>query len=315
MAIPSGLDAQFGCKTETTYGTAVTVDRFMPLVEESVSHEIERLESSGILTGARVMRSQQWAAGAETIEGDLGFEVYDRGIGLLFTHMFGGLVTTGSGPYTHTFTPGTLTGKSLTMQIGRPDTGGTVRPFTIAGVKVASWEIACQVGEIATLGLSIVGKSITTATALATASYPSSIAPMVFTGGSVTIGGSSVSAKGFTLSGDNALDADRRFLGSGQTAEPLEAGLRTYEGTVDLEFSDLTQYARFTGGTEAALVLALSKGTSTVTITANARFDANAPAVSGRDGLVMQSVPFKCVGATTDAGAITAVLVNADSTP
>lgn len=315
MAIPSGLDAQFGFKAESTYGTAVVVDRFCPLVEESVSHEIERLESGGILTGARVLRSQQWAAGAETIEGDLGFEVYDRSIGLFFTHMFGTVNTSGAGPYTHTFSPGTLTGKSLTVQIGRPDTSGTVRAFTLAGCKITSWEIACSAGEIATLGLSIVAKSSTTATALASASYASSIAPMVFTGGSVTIGGSAVNAKGFTLSGDNALDTDRRFLGTGQMAEPLEAGLRTYEGTVDLEFADLTQYARFTGGTEAAIVLALAKGAATATITLNARFDANAPAVGSRDGLVMQGVPFKAVGASTDAGAITAVLVNTDTTP
>lgn len=313
MAIPSGLDAQIGFAAESTYGTAATVTRFLPLVEESVSQEIERMESSGIIAGARVLRSQQWAAGKEVIEGDVGFELYDRSLGLLFTHMFGTAGVSGSGPYTHTFSPGTLTGKSLTMQIGTPDTGGTVRPFTFAGTKIASWELACSEGEIATLGLSVAAKSVTTATALATTSYAASISPMVFTSGSVTIGGSAVQAKGVTLSGDNGLDTERYFLGSGQMSEPLEAELRTYDGTVDLEFSDLTQYNRFTGATEAALVIALAKGTSTATITANVRFDSNRPNVGGT-GLVMQGVPFKCVGASTDAGAITAVLVNGDAT-
>jgi len=59
------------------------------------------------------------------------------------------------------------------------------------------------------------------------------------------------------------------------------------------------------------MVLDFTSGTDRVTITTNVRFDGESPQVGGRE-ILTQSVPFKCVG-TTDAAAITAVLVNGDS--
>ena len=133
MALKSGLAAQVGLKTESTWGTAVTVDRFTPLISESMTEKIERLESSGIAPGARVLRSGQWATGNVEVAGDLGFELYQQGMGLWFRHMFGAVSTSGAGPYTHTFTPGDMSDDHFTLQIGKPDVGGTVQPFTYAG--------------------------------------------------------------------------------------------------------------------------------------------------------------------------------------
>ena len=63
-----------------------------------------------------------------------------------------------------------------------------------------------------------------------------------------------MNVKAFTLSGDNMIDDARRFLGSQFISEPLEMGLREYTGSLDVEFTDPTQYRRFVTGTEAALV-------------------------------------------------------------
>jgi hypothetical protein len=313
MALQSGLAAQIGYGTESTYGTAVTVDRFYPLVSESITQEIERLESAGIIAGRRVLDSNQWAAGNITISGSVEHELYDRQCGLLFRHMFGGVATSGAGPYTHTFTPGDLTNDHLTIQVGRPDVGGTVRPFTYAGCKITSWELACSVGEIATLGLEIVGKSETTATALATAAYSATALPVTFVHGAVTIGGSAVAVSEATLKGDNGYNTDRRFLNDQTIKEPLEAGLRTYDGELSAEFESLTQYNRFVNGTTAALVLTFTVGSNTLTVTTNVRFDGATPTVGGPD-IVGQPIPFKCIG-STDAAAITAVYVTGDATP
>jgi len=314
MPLKSGLAGQVGFATETVYGTGVTVTRFVPLIDESISQDIDRLESSGVIAGARVLRSQQWSAGNRKISGDIGLEVYDRSVGLLFRHMFGVVATTGTGPYTHTFTPGDLDDDSFTMQIGRPDIAGTVQPFTYAGCKVSQWELACAAGEIATLGLTVAAQSETTLTALATAAYATGIAPLTFVGGSLTIAAGAYPIKKITLSGDNKLDYDRYFVGSDLMGQPLEADLREYTGTIESEFQSLTAYNRFVNGTEAALVVHLAKGASTVDITCNVRFDGETPKLAGR-GILQQPLPFKCVGSTTDASAITAVLVNSDVTP
>lgn len=383
MALGSGLAAQIGYGVESTPGTVVTPTIFVPLRSETLTDDRERLESDAIIAGRRVLDDDMWNGGNATVGGGVQHDLYDRGIGSLFKAMFGGVSTTGAGPYTHTFTPADMSDNSLTVQKGVPDVAGTVHPMTFGGMFVASWEIAVQQGAIASLGLTFagmnaqagtrsvtdgattdtdtevtsstgaftaadVGKSISgtgiptgativtinsstsveisaaaTATAtgltivigkaLASASYASGAKPVKFNHGSVTIGGSAVPVKAATLSGDNGLDVERRFLGSKNISAPLEANLRSYTGSVDVEFNDLTQYNRYLAGDTFALVLAFTVGTYSLTVTTNARYEPGQTPQVGGPGIVGQSLPFKCLG-STDAAAITAVLVNGDST-
>lgn len=304
-----GADGQIGWKTETTVGTAVTVDTFLPIRSENIKQNIEYLDTQTI-SARKVLRKTK--AGRKIIEGGFVTELPNTSIAALFKHMFGAVSTTGSGPYTHTYTPDDLTGDSLTIQVGRPATDDTVHPFTYAGCKIASWTIAANVGEIATLECSIIGMTETTATSLAVASYSSSWAPMVFTEASLTIAGSAAnSVREVTLTGDNAIEARHR-LGSATSKQPLEIGLRDYSGTVVTDFDALTDYNRFVNGTEAALVLTFNNGTQTLTITMNVQFVGETPELSGFD-LVAQTLPFRCISSTSDAAAITAVLVNSES--
>lgn len=316
MALKSGLAAQVGLKTESTWGTAVAVDRFTPLISESMTEKIERLESAGIAPGARVLRSGQWAAGNVEVSGDLGFELYQQGMGLWFRHMFGAVSTSGAGPYVHTFTPGDMADDHFTLQIGKPDVAGTVQPFTFSGCKVTEWELAAKAGELVTLGVSVVGKDLATGTSLATASYGTgSGLPFSFAHASVTVGGSAAYVKEITLKGSNGLAVDRRGIGSAYIKEPLEAELRAYEGEMVCEFESLTQMNLFRNGTENALVLTIDAGSAAkCVITTNVRYDGSTPEVQGR-GVTELKVPFKCLGPSTDAGAITAVLTNSDATP
>lgn len=381
MALKSGLASQIGFVTESTAGVAKTPTLFLPFVDEGIELEKERLESEGIYAGRRTLDSDAWNGGNNTVSGDVGLELTNRGLGVLFKHCFGGVATTGAGPYTHTFTPGDLSGVSFTTQVGVPGVGGTVHPKTASGCKVASWELACSAGEIATFGMSVIGQklqlgsrvvtdgvlnetttvtsataawtaadvgksfsatgvpagayivsitsatsivisaaatatatgvSITTGLALASASLPANIKPLKFNHGTVTIGGTAVNVKAATISGDNGLADDRRFIGDQNIAEPLEADLRTYEGTLDLEFTDLTEWNRYVAGDEFDIVLAFTSGADSVTVTAHARYDGGSPSVSGRQ-IVEQSLPFKVIGDGSDADAITAVLINGDS--
>jgi hypothetical protein len=309
------MNSSLGFVAESTYGTYVAPSRWIPHVSAPIANAIERMESEGIIAGRRILDADQWSPGNQDPSMEIGCELYDRSIGLLFTHMFGAVQTSGAGPFTHTFTPGDLQGKSLTMQVGTPNSvDGTVHPFTMLGCKVAAWELGLVSGEIATLGLDIMGREVTTAQSLVAPSYATGIGSgMSFVGASVTIAAAAYKTKEMTLAGDNGLDGDRYFIGEGRRDEPLEAALREYTGTINSEFFDLTAYNRFVNGTTAALVFALAKGTSTATFTMNVRFDGDAPQVEGRD-IVMESLPFKVVG-DTDAAGITCVLVNGDAIP
>lgn len=155
MTIKSGIGASIGFGDEAVWGVGVAPTVWAPFVEESITQEIARLESEGIIAGARVMRSQQWEPGLVSASGDIGLELNDLSKGLLFKHMFGGSSTVGP------FSPADLSGLGLTVQVGIPDVDtGTVRPKTLTGGKVASWEVGLVAGEIATLGLSVIGRHL-----------------------------------------------------------------------------------------------------------------------------------------------------------
>jgi hypothetical protein len=325
MAIPSGLSAQVGVGEESTYGTPATADRFYPFTAESLSMEIPRMESAA-LRGTRVLRSDRWASGKKNVSGDLEFELLNKSFGRVFKHMFGSVVTSqpdGVGAptvYLQTFTPGDLP-TATTVQVGRPDVGGTVRPFTYHGCRVNEWSLNVSVGEFAKLTTSMIGEDEDTATALATASYPTSTTLLNFVNATLTVGGGAFDAKSVEIKGSNGLADDRYFLGSALRKQPLEAALRDYTGSIEAEFTDLTAYNRFTTGTEAALVLLLQGTTIATTykyevkFTLNVRYDGETPQVGGPE-ILKQTLPFKAVasGATPDT-AIKLEYQTTDTTP
>ena len=379
MAIGSGMSAQIGYGLESTPGVAVDPTLFLPFRSESLEDTRERVNSESIVAGRRVLDDDNWNGGPITVGGMVQHDLYDRGLGPLFKACFGGKATSGSGPYTHVFTPGALS--SYTIQKGVPDVAGTVHPMTFAGNYVASWEVMGEEGAIGSLGITWAGMtaqagsrvvtdgvttnasttvtsasavfsdadlyksisgtgiptnativavgsatsitisaaasatgtgvSITIGKALATASFPSSQKLAKWNHAALTIGGTSVPIKGFKIAGDNALATDRRFCGTKHIAAPLEAGLRSYTGTFDTEFTDLSLYNRYLSSETFSVVAGFAIGTYSFGAVMNCRFEPGSTPMVANTGIVPQSHSFTCIG-STDAAAITFNVVNGD---
>lgn len=319
MPLGSGLAAQLGVGLEASFGTPVTVSRFLPLISEGLELGIERLESEGIVAGRRAQRSDQWEPGVRMVEGDVEMDFLRQGMAGLWVAAFGTVsTTTTGGASTHTITPGDLRGaaKSLTLQVGRPQVGGVVVPFTYSGCKIASWEVTAEAGSLARVTFSVVGQEGTTATALATATYPQGHRAFTFINGSISIGGSAVAnVRSFTLSGDNGLSDDRTYVGGEVYDEPVEVALRRYEATMAVEWASTNDYLRFRDGTEASVVLSLSASTTESAIfTMNMRYDGYPVTVDGTE-ILQPEVPMVAVAPTDDASAISLALRNAQATP
>lgn len=317
MASPSGLNAQLGFAAETTYGTAVTVTRFVPFMNESIDAVPDFLESEGIIAGQQILNSNQWTHGVWRIGGDIAMEMLTRQHGLFLHHALGSITTSSSaGTSTHTITPGDLGGLGLTIQKGVPSGNGTVQPFTYAGVKIASWEMALAASQNATFGLSVVAQTFTTGTALATATYSTVGAPFSFASGSFTLASSSLCVRSARIGGDNMLDTDRVCIGHNYIEEPVPSEYREFTGEMELEFPDLVHYNRFVAGTEGTLNLLLSNGTSSIRAVGNVRTDAYPVTVNDR-GLVVSTASFKCTASVVgnNGSALTLTYVTADTTP
>ncbi|MFI7678564.1 phage tail tube protein [Actinophytocola sp. NPDC049390] len=298
--------AQLGAKTETTYGTsAAPVDKFFDFVSESAAFEQTRIESSSLRAQSRVITTDNWALGSQSVSGDFDMELRPKGQAFWLAHAIGTAVTSqpdaAGNPtvYLHTITPAALP-QSFTLQIAKPDIADTAHPFTYTGCRVSDWELTCEVDSFAHLKLSFLGQAESTATALAVASYPTGNKPYTFVQGTITVAGSAAKVKSLSLQGANNLTDDRVFLGSTLRDRPEENALREYTGSLEAEFNGLTQYNRFVQGTEAEVVLLFEGATISSTykyqckITMNVRFDGETPKVGGPE-IVQAPMPYKVI--------------------
>jgi hypothetical protein len=295
------LNTQLGIVDESTYGTPVTVTRFYEYNSESIQLEQGRVESAGLRTGTRVLRSDRFEPYRVGAAGRVALDVPTKGFGLMLKHMFGtaaiGTVTDAN--YTQTFTIGSLLGDFFTLQLARPfNPAGTVQAFTYHGCKVTDWTLSCDLDGFLMADIGIDAEDEDTSTGLATASYASDTRCFSFAGASVTVGGSSLEVSDFSVSMNNNLNTGRRYLRSSSLKkEPVENGMRTVEWSCTADFSDLTQYNRFVSSTRAGAVAAIvatfdgpiAHGGTTlprleVTIPV-ARFDEAAQNVSGPEAL------------------------------
>lgn len=295
------MSHQLGVKAEVTYGTAVVVDRFFEYDSESIEDSFNRTEGDPLRVGSSDIRSDRstpWYGGAS---GNVSMAVLTKGFGFWMPHMLGGAVVT-TGPvdskYTHTFGHGELFGKSFTAQFNRPfHPSGTDQPFTFEGGKVTEWTLSNSVDDNLMLELGLDFEQVSTATGLASASYPASMDNFTWAGGAVTVGGVAFDITEFSLKRDNGQDTERQQIRGNTDKKEPTSSRRSGEFSLKADFDSLTQRTRAASAvratTHAAIVAtwtgpvligAASYPTFTVTIPA-ARFDTWKGATEGTDAI------------------------------
>lgn len=278
----SGLDSQVGVAAEATWGTPVTVTRFVEFVSESLKQEPTWLEPTGLRAGQKYKRASRARRSKFTVTGDLTLEHATKGMGLLWKHALGSPVTAPAvivaGALEQNHVPGPFRGLGLTVQVGRPEPDtGTVRPHTYEGVKITGWEFSVKDGEIPQFKLMLDGQQELTATALASAAYLAGATVFDFsqavlklggtpttTAGKTTVAGGTVVAtviRDITVSGEAPKDYERFGLGNaGLKREPLENDTPTITGSLAAEFSKAELYDPFVAGTTTCIQLILTGG-------------------------------------------------------
>ncbi|MGE0025699.1 MAG: phage tail tube protein [Thermoleophilia bacterium] len=306
----SGLWAQVGMAAEGTVGTYQTPTRFLEMVSESMDLQVGRVESQALRAGSRTLRSDRWMSGSRVVGGELQFEVADRGFGLPLAYAFGGgtaTITTpagGTNTRDHTIVQALNYGRALTVQVGRPDTAGTVNPFSYLGCKVTEASLSSEVDGLLQLSMTLAAHDESQAQSLAAVSYPATQALLAWVGGTLSLAGAALDVTNFTFNVNHGLKTDR-FLqrGSGGTIikEPIEAAMAEVTGKFTVEFESVTQYNRFVNGTIATLAgtwqAATIEGSLQYQLAvgmAAVRFDGETPKVGGPDVLTMQ-VPYKAL--------------------
>lgn len=316
-------DFQLGFKDESSYGTAVVVDRFAEYNGDTapITGTAGRTEGNPLRLGSRARRQSRVVPFLDHAEGTVPFDVMNKGFGFWLKYMLPNVATTGAGPFTHTATEGTSSqsvGKSFTAQMNYPfHPTGTNQAVTFAGGKVPKWTLHCAVDEMLQCDMDVWFNSMTTATALATAAYPATMSNFAWVHGAVTIGGSAVDLTSFSLEVDQGYNLDRAAIrGNAARKEPTPGVLGiTWSGEAD--FESLTQWNRVHSTTVAALsasvVATFTNGTDVLTATLpGARFDELS--FGGDRGGLTQSLggPVEYDGTNSP---VTLAYVTSDATP
>lgn len=317
--------AQLGVAEEVTPGTIVVPSRFTDFNDESIVATYGRVESKGLRAGRLYRDDARFTTYPEGASGDVNVEVGSKGFGLLLKHMLGAVATGGSAGtgFTHTASPATLFGRSLTLQVGRPFyDDSVVSPFTYAGCKVTDWELSnsAQNNLMCKLGIDAIREDTTTA--LAAASYATGIENLSWVGGTITVAGTQVDVTEAKVSGDNKLRTNRRYLRSNpqkkeQVAEDFRGGAFSFK----CDFDSLAHRNRVASTSAAGAVAqavlkwqgltAIVAGVfPTLTVTLNARFDKWAATVGGPDPLD-QAID----GVYLGNSALSIAYLTSDSTP
>jgi hypothetical protein len=305
----SVLDAQFGVKAETVYGTPVAaVDRFYELNPgDGFDYRPNRVQGTGMRVNAIGPRSNRRVTPNGDYGGTFNLEVLSKSFGVLWNLACGGTATNTLVSGTTYQVVHTLGGvlKPFTAQLGVPrvqsDGSAVIDAFTALGCTLPSWGLSMDNSDILKMTLDVDARTMTTATALATASYPTgsnlfSFAGATLAGGTYTAPTATALAAGatalpnvtnFSLDVARNADVSRYLAGSGGLKAIPIPGLAAVTGTIGVEYSDTVYRDGFLNDTDFTLVVnftagALSTGLETLQIALpNIRLDGELPKPSG----------------------------------
>src|SRR6478735_12817536 len=203
MALP--VNSQFGFKKETTWGTAVTVDKFFEYESESLSGTSEYYDGVGLRADTTFAASARAKKLKRTAGGDMSMSMPYKNLGAILDQMVTGTVTpvvvNGTG-FKSTFNIGlgAAPTKSATLQVNKPRVDSTDVAFTYPGSMITAAGFSFATGSVPMLSTSWLAKDETTPTttpagaALASASYPAS--DNIWTELEITVAVNSVTATG-----------------------------------------------------------------------------------------------------------------------
>lgn len=268
MAVGSGLGGQLGVKAETTFGTYVAPDRFLVgHLKGNPKFTPNRTQGGGLYAGEAAVRGARYVETTRSASGTITVEISRKQAGIILAHLLGSSSTpvqqaaTTAYLQTHTLAADQL-GKSLTIQVGIPQTDGTVKAYTFLGSKIQKATFQCGVDDILTCDVDVDCRDLTEAQPLAAASYPTGSEPFHFLQMAVKTGtfGAEAAVTGVrkvTIVIERPLKDDRYYAGaSGLKGEQITNGPVSVTGTLEMDFVDKTLFIdKFVSNTSTSMVV------------------------------------------------------------
>lgn len=324
--MPALTDASVGIGRESTWGTAVTVTRWYEA--ETIEFDINKnvQQGAGLRVGSIGDRGDRRVVTTMDATGTMGVPLLTRGFGLLWESCLGTSVSTlvSGTTYQQNHTPITSSPNlpPFTLQTGVVQTDGTVSAVTYEGGAVSEWTFSLDQSGYAMLEVSSDFENWSTATGYTTPTYTASNNLFHFGQATLNLGGTLTmptttalgsttttvtNVRSFTLTGSNGLVADRQNVGGAGRKFRQLAGVRSFTGSMEIEFDAATYRDAHINDTALPAVLTLTS--SEALSTGFAQFSIVLPQIRlngevpkpNRDGISILSADFDVLFDGTNA--------------
>lgn len=259
-----GINAILRAGFESTYGTppASTAFRVLPFISSNLGAEQPLLEDDQLGTGREPLDP---TLDVVTNDGDLVMPVDTDSFGKVLKLLFGAPTTTGTGPYTHTFTSGATSLPSMTVELGHPEVPAYRQNIGVMGnqLRISMARrglLQATVGCVAQGELAPAGSSVAAAATLLKGTRFAQAFGQVSRDGAA-LGG--VVSADFTYSNNLEKVETIRSDGLIDGADPLKAA---FTGTLGIRFDSQTYETAAANGTPLDLTFGWVAGSSSLTI-------------------------------------------------
>jgi len=287
-SIYNGFGSYIGIGEESTWGTAVSRTHWRPLISSSLTRTIEKVPRPTLQIGTTgAMRRANYVQ-ADNAGGSFSVEASYESVGLLIKHLLGASSsTTGSAPFTHTYTIANDVPTGLTIENVR----GTGTSEVFEGCRLNSGTIACSAGGVMTCEFDVIAETSATRASSGSATFGGTDAPVLHShAGQMSWNSANYDLIDMSLVINNAL-ATRQHLGSSVTAQPKRSDFQSVELSVTVEVEDAL-YADFISNVESNLTLSFTNSFREFNIEVQNAYLSGASDPVSDAGIVRQSLSF-----------------------
>lgn len=309
MAKANGSSVEFNAGIESTPGVSPSAMQTLKCITSSG----DSLNSSATeLTSATITKIRDISGlrnGIYSVSGSLAIELASEGTGIFLHALMGSKVTTGSGPYIHTYHR-TSNVPSLTIERVYSNMS-PLQTQVYNGCKVNQMSFTFEPGSLVTSSVDLIGRKSIKGTAVIDAT-PDSYDHVPFAGidaSTIEINGVTTTVVKGSLTISNGVEATN-VLGS-QFADDVIEGKGEVSGSFDLYFEDRVHYDMFVSETVFPISLTLTRGSNSIVFNIpNAKFSGNRDVVVSTDKALIATYTFKAIQDSSINGAIEIVETN-----
>tara|TARA_Y100000401_G_scaffold117444_1_gene126276 strand:+ start:1226 stop:2227 length:1002 start_codon:yes stop_codon:yes gene_type:complete len=287
-----------------SYGTAVTTPTVTrPIISCSMLRTVEKVERGNLrVAGVAGLRKGHTLV-SDKVAGSLSLECTYDNVGYFLDAALGASATSGSSLKTHTYTMGDVPVRGTTLRLQR---GTSDYSETFSGVVFNTLTLSCAAGEVMTMDLEMMAVTSNDTegprgdTTLSFTEPSKENLVLHHHCGNLSFNGQSFGLIDFEYKLENGL-AERMYLGSLNTLQPVQSDYRVSTMTVTIETDDVNGYKAFIDDAVSDAVVTFNNGLASTNERVlqmslnNAYIESYSDEIS-ETGIVTASITFKAQG-------------------